>query len=175
MSNNKKKTRESLDLKRRLKDATSDERASLLDGLPYEVGFGKPPLGARFKPGQSGNRRGRPPKSKDLATILREELEAQIVVNHNGKRHKLTKWQVAVRQQVNKAVADKDLKAFMCLAELARHTRQLEAAPAQQAAPIDDRDLAAVAELRRLYEESAPDPEDAPDADDGNGEPEPMA
>ncbi len=29
---------------------------------PYDVGYGKPPKGHQFKQGQSGNRKGRPPK-----------------------------------------------------------------------------------------------------------------
>jgi len=40
----------------------------------YEVGYGKPPRDARFKEGQSGNPRGRPPGLKNLKTLLSEAL-----------------------------------------------------------------------------------------------------
>jgi hypothetical protein len=33
----------------------------------YHVGYGKPPSNAGFKKGQSGNPRGRPPRSQNLA------------------------------------------------------------------------------------------------------------
>ncbi|NVO17596.1 MAG: hypothetical protein HXX10_26505 [Rhodoplanes sp.] len=172
MSKNNKKTREALDLKRRLQEATPDERAILLEGLSYEVGFGKPPRSSQFQPGQSGNPRGRPQGSKNLVTILKEELEAPIVISGNGKRRKATKWQVAIRQQVHKAAADKDTKAFAVLADLARRTGQLEAVPTVQAPPIDDRDLAAVAELVRLYDGSTPEEEDSLVKNDDRGDQE---
>ena len=33
-----------LGLKRRLQEASDEERAILLEGLPYQVGYGKPPI-----------------------------------------------------------------------------------------------------------------------------------
>ena len=41
---------------------------------PHAVGFGKPPMHTRFKPGQSGNPRGRPKHSRNLKTIIQEVL-----------------------------------------------------------------------------------------------------
>ena len=41
----------------------------------YEVGYGKPPQHTRFKPGQSGNARGRPRKSKELNKLIQAELD----------------------------------------------------------------------------------------------------
>jgi hypothetical protein len=37
-----------------------------MDDDDYKVGYGRPPLRTRFKKGQSGNRKGRPPKFPDL-------------------------------------------------------------------------------------------------------------
>ena len=43
-------------------------------GGDYEIGCGKPPKEHQFKPGQSGNLKGRPPKRKqkriDAAAVL---------------------------------------------------------------------------------------------------------
>ena len=50
-----------------------------------EVGYGRPPVGSRFKPGQSGNPKGRPRGTKNLKTDLHEELQEKIVV-HEGER-----------------------------------------------------------------------------------------
>ena len=50
----------------------------------YDVGFGKPPKNSRFKPGQSGNPKGRPKGAKGLRTELKEELSERISVTEGG-------------------------------------------------------------------------------------------
>jgi hypothetical protein len=84
---------------------------------PYKVGFGRPPSHSQFKSGQSGNPRGRPPGSKNLQTILREELDQKVQVTENGRPKLMTKRRIAVRQQVDKAVKG-DAKAFSVLVKL---------------------------------------------------------
>ena len=51
---------------------------------PFEVGFGKPPRSTRFKPGQSGNRKGRPKGSKSLKTLLSEALSRHATIYEDG-------------------------------------------------------------------------------------------
>jgi hypothetical protein len=46
----------------------------------YHVGYGKPPKRHQFRPGQSGNREGRPKGAKNAATTLREILDRKIEV-----------------------------------------------------------------------------------------------
>jgi hypothetical protein len=72
---------------------------------PHEpkVGYGQPPPATRFKPGQSGNPKGRPKAAKNFATALSEELNGLVAVTENGKRRKLTRRQVIAKQMVNKA------------------------------------------------------------------------
>jgi hypothetical protein len=41
----------------------------------YAVGYGRPPVATRFRPGHSGNPEGRPKGSKSAASIARETLE----------------------------------------------------------------------------------------------------
>src|SRR5205807_1912426 len=60
MPNNKQ-----LGLKRRLKEASPQERADILKDVEYDVGFGKPPKASRFRAGQSGNPLGRPKRSEN--------------------------------------------------------------------------------------------------------------
>jgi hypothetical protein len=76
-----------------------------------EVGYGKPPKGAQFQRGRSGNPKGRPKGVKNLATLLEEELEAKVPVTEHGRHKKITKRRAAVKQIVNKA-ASGDMKAF---------------------------------------------------------------
>ena len=46
----------------------------------YDVGYGKPPIGTRFKPGQSGNPNGRPKGSKNKLPALNEERLKSIIL-----------------------------------------------------------------------------------------------
>jgi hypothetical protein len=43
------------------------------DSPSYEVGFRRPPVASRFKPGQSGNRKGRPKGARNKRPALNEE------------------------------------------------------------------------------------------------------
>jgi hypothetical protein len=70
----------------------------------YEVGFGKPPKHTRFKPGQSGNPRGRPKGTKNLKTDLLEELGEKILVQEGGQARKLSKQRAVVKTLVNRTL-----------------------------------------------------------------------
>ena len=69
------------------------------------TGFGKPPKHTRFKKGQSGNPKGRPKGSKNLATQFLDEVNASIPFTENGRRKVTTKLGAAIKQQVTKAAA----------------------------------------------------------------------
>jgi hypothetical protein len=56
----------------------------------YDVGYGKPPEHTRFRPGQSGNPRGRPKGRKDGMTILIDLLNKKIPLTINGKKTSMT-------------------------------------------------------------------------------------
>jgi hypothetical protein len=71
----------------------------------YEIGYGKPPLASRFKPGISGNPRGRPKGARNSANVLRDELAQVITITEGGKPKRITKLEAIV-----KAAALKGLK-----------------------------------------------------------------
>jgi hypothetical protein len=83
----------------------------------YEVGYGKPPGHTRFKKGQSGNPRGRPSGSKNLATVLSEALNELVIVAENGGRRKITKRQAIITQLVNQS-AKADWRATKILLDI---------------------------------------------------------
>ena len=55
-----------------------------------EVGYGRPPREHQFKPGHSGNPRGRPKGSKNETTILYGLLNRKIEVRQGGTSRKIT-------------------------------------------------------------------------------------
>jgi|GEM_PF-2401538 len=71
----------------------------------HSVGYQKPPANTRFKPGQSGNPKGRPKqKEADVVKLLLRELKERVVIEENGKITKVTKREVLVKQILKKAL-----------------------------------------------------------------------
>jgi hypothetical protein len=67
----------------------------------YQVGYGKPPAHTRFKPGQSGNPRGRAEQS--IVRLLLKALEERAeIVAADGKRRKIAKHQLGVARLADK-------------------------------------------------------------------------
>jgi len=87
------------------------------DNDRYDVGYGKPPRQTRFKKGQSGNPTGRPKGAVNLDTVLERVLMEQVVVNEPGRCRKITKFEAALTQLVNKA-ASGDNRAMALLLSL---------------------------------------------------------
>jgi hypothetical protein len=63
-----------------------------------EVGYGKPPRANQFKPGESGNPKGRPKGAKSEATILQDLLQQKIGLNDRGKTRKITLHEAILRR-----------------------------------------------------------------------------
>src|SRR5258707_1044631 len=80
----------------------------------YEVGYGKPPRRNQFQKGQSGNPKGRPRYSKNVATLARDALYAQVEVVENGRRRRVSKLEVGFNQLANR-IAKGDLVAIRLL------------------------------------------------------------
>jgi hypothetical protein len=81
------------------------------------VGYRRPPKEAQFKPGQSGNPKGRPKGSRSIAAIVKEVTEEKITIIENGKRRKVTRFQAALLQLSNNAMRG-DTKALRQLVDL---------------------------------------------------------
>jgi hypothetical protein len=71
----------------------------------YRVGKYRPPPESRWKPGQSGNPKGRPKGRKSNATMLREILDRKLKVSVEGRMRSIT-----VRELMLTRFADAGLK-----------------------------------------------------------------
>lgn len=89
-----------------------------LAGCSKEGGYGKPPEATRFKKGVSGNPKGRPKGTLNVATVLTRTLREKVAITVNGRRRMVTKLEAAVKQLVKKATAG-DLRALRLLTTLA--------------------------------------------------------
>ena len=78
---------------------------------PYKSGYCKPPRHTQFAKGRSGNPKGRPKGSQNLATILNKAGRQRVRVTENGRTRYITKFEASMLQLVNKAVSG-DLKAI---------------------------------------------------------------
>jgi len=87
--------------------------------MDYEVGYGKPPRDTQFKKGHSGNPRGRPSGSKNLATLVTEALNEPVIIAENGERRKISKREAIIKQLVNRS-AKADWRAIKILLDILR-------------------------------------------------------
>lgn len=130
----------------------------------YDVGYGKPPKHAQFKKGESGNLKGRPKGTLNLATVLERTLREEVVINENGRRKVITKLEAAITQLVNKA-ASGELKALQLLAALVRSAEERGTQAAGPNSVLDEDDEKVVLGiLNRLEVTSKGGQEDEADA-----------
>jgi Family of unknown function (DUF5681) len=116
--------------------AESDER----------VGYRRPPLGTRFRPGQSGNPLGRPKGARNLSTVVAAALGERVAVTENGRRRRISKLEATVKQLVNRA-ASGETRAMQLLLALAaaNEARSAQSDPER----LGEADAIVIAELTR--------------------------
>ena len=82
------------------------------------VGYKRPPKKHRFKPGQSGNPRGRTTGAKGLKTILKKELSGRVRITENdGKTRTISKMELLIKRLVEKG-GKGDFKSLAKLLDL---------------------------------------------------------
>ena len=73
----------------------------------YEVGYKRPPREHQFKPGQSGNPKGRPKKNNNFAEDVMDEMNEVITIQENGKLKKITKKRALAKRLIADSLSGK--------------------------------------------------------------------
>ena len=107
------------------------------DHDPDEVGFGKPPKEYQFKPGQSGNPKGRPKGPGNIYKLIAKHAAKKVTVVENGVEKKMPKMDVVVTAIFNKA-AKGDVSAARLLTGLISVAAQLSEDEAQSGYSDED-------------------------------------
>jgi hypothetical protein len=103
-----------------------------------EVGYGRPPKDRQFKPGQSGNPRGRPKGAKNQATILHEILHRKLTIRDRGRTRSVPLIEAMLMKFAEEALRGNP-KAAAFLLNRYGPAEQDEAAPTELSR--DDQDI----------------------------------
>ena len=113
-----------------------------------------------FAPGTSGNRNGRPRKSRSVDASLLKALQEPVTVTENGRRKRIAKLDVTTRQLVNKGAAG-EFRATKLTLDMAQKAEERAEAIAVTAPVMtqSDHEIAArvIARLRVIIAEGGND------------------
>lgn len=125
----------------------------------YEVGYRKTPKHTRFKPGQSGNPRGRPKGSKNFSSDLIDVLKMPVQIAENGRKRKISSQRATLLRLREKALSG-DARALEKLLEYAQSYNDQEESFEQMARSASDESILDNLEARvrrRLEQKGAND------------------
>ena len=100
-----------------------------------EVGYGKPPKEHQFKPGQSGNIKGRPKSKKSGLTDISGLLNEPVKVKAGGKVREMGPFEAGLWKLAKRAV-DKDLRAILKFVKICEEYGVIAARPAATGASV---------------------------------------
>ncbi len=95
----------------------TDEVDQRLQADGYSVGYGNPPRRSQFKPGQSGNPKGRRKAARGTQAIIDAELNSRVPIIEGGRRRTITKRELLAKQLVKKAI-EGDPKAVAAIMKI---------------------------------------------------------
>ncbi|MBW2712931.1 MAG: hypothetical protein JRC77_04195 [Deltaproteobacteria bacterium] len=122
----------------------------------YEVGFARPPKKSQFKKGQSGNPKGRPKQSKDIASLFERLSNESVTIREGESLRQMSTWEATVYAQIGKAMQG-DQSAFSAVMNQAKACGLFVADPVTSSRLRSDRP----ATSNKEWEEAARKQQDA--------------
>lgn len=93
----------------------------------YVVGYRRPPKATQFKPGESGNPKGRPKGSRPVGAVLQEIMQQRVPVTEGNKTRRLPVLEVIMRRLANDAMRNDPRAIKLLLSFLDRYAQSPEA------------------------------------------------
>jgi hypothetical protein len=107
----------------------------------YPIGYGKPPVHTRFKPGQSGHPGGRKVGRRNFKTLVLEIFESEIELAENGRKSSRTVAEALLLRLAHAGLKDGDVRAIGKALELYERFADKDEAPEAEALSESDLDI----------------------------------
>jgi hypothetical protein len=106
-----------------------------------QVGYKRPPKSGQFKPGKSGNPRGRPKGSADFKADLAAEMRERMTLrDKNGRAHRVTKQRAFIKLLFASALQN-EKSAITALLACMRYFGTGSDDPVPETADLEDLDM----------------------------------
>jgi hypothetical protein len=104
-----------------------------------KVGYKRPPKATQFKPGRTGNAKGRPKRSHKLDANLIEMLNQMMTARIDGKTRRISRQEAILRILLSQALKgdDKAIKLILSMRTKVDATRQAADQPEQEISESD--------------------------------------
>jgi hypothetical protein len=107
------------------------------------VGYGRPPVATRFKPGKSGNPRGRPKGARSVGAILQDVVRQKVSITENGKTRRVPVIEGMLRRLANAGLRGDARVVKLLLSLLDRYGDSTEATVKLADMLAEDREILA--------------------------------
>lgn len=118
-------------------------RSRQISDADYEVGYGRPPQHSRFKPGESGNPKGRASQSRNMKTILAKVPDEPVKMKVGGQLKRVSTMEATVRVVVTRVFKGdpKAVAAFFVLLKQTGYGTELAESSPELLAGVDHEEV----------------------------------
>jgi hypothetical protein len=99
-------------------------------GRDYAIGYRRPPEATKFKPGRSGNPKGRPKGIRPIGAVLYDIFHRPAPVTENGAKRRVPILEVILRRLANDAMRGDPKAIQLSFSLLARYAGSAQSSPA---------------------------------------------